>query len=47
MDFGPAQAAPQTGAMEYSDPAPESPFSEPGEPERDLDVPAFMRRAKF
>jgi cell division protein FtsZ len=50
MDFGNDSAVGsrvQAAPMEYSDPAPESMFPEPGEPERDLDVPAFMRRAKF
>ena len=54
MDFGPdfpagprVHAATQAAPMEYGDPAAETIFAEPGEPERDLDVPAFMRRAQF
>ena len=50
MDFGhdyPAGPRVQAAPMEYSEPTPESLFSEPSEAERDLDVPAFMRRAKF
>ena len=51
MDFGPDfPAAPRAQAepMEVGDPASAALFSEPSEQqERDLDVPAFMRRAQF